>query len=117
MNLPVTEVRARLAVAAEAGAHEGDTFIEVALRSKPEGKSSLLLSRLTRCRNTAGQTADDAVLTLKILSTYCKFSRREGAGNRRFSRDWRPTQFTNRRSRTFMTSPIARNTNNVAEPP
>jgi hypothetical protein len=51
--------------------------MEVALRSKPEGGTSLLLSRLTRCRNTPGQTADDAVLTLKILSTNYKFSRRE----------------------------------------
>jgi hypothetical protein len=66
-------------VAAEAGAHEGDTSIEVAFGSKPEGKTSLLLSRLTRCRITPGQTADDAVLTLKILSTYYKFFRRRVA--------------------------------------
>jgi hypothetical protein len=31
--------------------------------------------------------------------------------------DWRPTQLTKRRSRTFMTKPIARNTNSVADPP
>jgi len=69
----MTEVGARFAVAAKAGAHEGDTCIEVAFCSKPEGSSSLLLSRLTRCRNTPGQTADDAVLTMKILNTYSKF--------------------------------------------
>src|SRR6266478_5170813 len=33
------------------------------------------------------------------------------------TRHWRLGQLTKRRSRTFITSPIARKTNNVAEPP
>jgi hypothetical protein len=48
------------------GPHAGHTNTEATLRSKPEGKF-LLLSRLVRCRNASGRTADDAVLTLKIL--------------------------------------------------
>ena len=96
-------------MAAEAGAHEGDTRIEVAFGSKPEGRSSLLLSRLTRCRNTPGQTADDAVLTLKILITYYKFFA-GGAPKKQRSHATGGGQFTKRRSRTFMTRPIARNT-------
>ncbi|HET7259209.1 MAG TPA: hypothetical protein VFI75_05775 [Candidatus Acidoferrum sp.] len=41
----------------------------MALRSKPEGKF-LLLTRLLRSRRESGPTADDAVLTLKILTSY-----------------------------------------------
>src|SRR5215470_1368583 len=50
-----------------AGKHVARTCNEVAWRSKPEGRNILSLSRLIRCRKPAGQTADDAVLTLKIL--------------------------------------------------
>src|SRR6266446_8273069 len=37
--------------------------------------------------------------------------------SRNFTRHWRLGQLTKRRSRTFITRPIARKTNNVAEPP
>src|SRR5215467_4594164 len=33
------------------------------------------------------------------------------------ARNWQPIQLTKRRSRTFITRPIARKTNSVAEPP
>jgi hypothetical protein len=93
------------------------------MRTKPEGwipdmpgsvltMHFLLLTRPVRCRE--GQTADDAVLTLIFLiSTTCAaFSK-----VRRRARDWRIAQLTNRRIRTFITRPIARKTNKVAEPP
>jgi hypothetical protein len=62
----------------ETGAHAVDTCREVAWRSKPEGVTPawpaspltrwfLSLSRLVRCRELPGRTADDAVLTLEIL--------------------------------------------------
>jgi hypothetical protein len=102
----------------------GDTFREMMpVRTKPEGWIPdtpgsvltihfLLLTRPVRCRE--GQTADDAVLTLIFLiSTTCAaFSK-----VRRRARDWRIAQLTNRRIRTFITRPIARKTNKVAEPP
>jgi hypothetical protein len=102
----------------------GDTFGEMMpMRTKPEGwipdmpgsvltMHFLLLTRPVRCRE--GQTADDAVLTLIFLiSTTCAaFSK-----VRRRARDWRIAQLTNRRIRTFITRPIARKTNKVAEPP
>jgi len=50
-----------------AGKDAGRTCREMAWRSKPEGKDVLSLSRLIRCLKLAGRTADDAVLTLKIL--------------------------------------------------
>jgi hypothetical protein len=50
------------------GIHVGHTSIEVALRSKPEGREFPSLSRLVHCRKLPGQAADDAVLTLKILN-------------------------------------------------
>ncbi len=37
--------------------------------------------------------------------------------SRNFTRHWRLGQLTKRRSRTFITRPMARKTNNVAEPP
>src|SRR5271170_4291261 len=57
--------------------HAGDNDIVAALRSKPEGLaetgplycSNLMLSRLGRCREAPGGTADDAFLTLEI--PYC----------------------------------------------
>ena len=55
------------AVPGEAGTHAEHTGRVVALRSKPEGKDFLSLSRLVRCLEITGRTADDAVLTLKIL--------------------------------------------------
>ena len=102
----------------------GDTFREMMpMRTKPEGWIPdtpgsvltihfLLLTRPVRCRE--GQTADDAVLTLIFLisTTGAAFSE-----VRRRARDWRIAQLTNRRIRTFITRPIARKTNNVAEPP
>jgi hypothetical protein len=103
----------------------GDIFWEtMPVRTKPEGwipdtpgsvltlLHFLLLTRPVRCRE--GQTADDAVLTLIFLisTTGAAFSE-----VRRRARDWRIAQLTNRRIRTFITRPIARKTNKVAEPP
>ncbi len=54
----------------------GDNKVVAALRSKPEGMAAeqrltmtvnLMHSRLGRCRETPRGTADDAILTLKIL--------------------------------------------------
>ena len=102
----------------------GDTFVEMMPeRTKPEGwipdapgsvmvLHFLLLARPVRCRE--GQTADDAVLTLIIPN----FQTGAALGKvRRCARHWRIAQLTNRRIRTFITRPIARKTNNVAEPP
>src|SRR5689334_19882115 len=50
-----------------AGKYAAHTCMEVAWRPKPEGRNIPSLSRVSRCRKTAGQTADNAVLTLKIL--------------------------------------------------
>ena len=61
-----SEVRENGAGPVRTGTHAGHTDIEMALRSKPEG-DFLLLTRLVRCRRASGPTADDAVLTLKIL--------------------------------------------------
>src|SRR5882724_4148366 len=55
--------------------HAGDNSIVAALRSKPEGEAglrlsfceNLMLSRLGRCRESPGVTADDAILTRKFL--------------------------------------------------
>jgi hypothetical protein len=102
----------------------GDIFGEMtSVRTKPEGwipntsgsvltLHFLLLTRPVRCRE--GQTADDAVLTLIFLisktgAAFTNFRRR--------ARHWRIAQLTNRRIRTFITRPIARKTNKVAEPP
>ena len=105
----------------------GDTFREMMpMRTKPEGWIPdtpgsvltihfLLLTRPVRCRE--GQTADDAVLTLIFLIS-TKIQNRRALNNfRRRARRWRIAQLTNRRIRTFITRPIARKTNNVAEPP
>jgi hypothetical protein len=100
-----------------------DTLREMSVRTKPEGwipvtpgsvlkLHFLLLTRPVRCRE--GQTADDAVLTLIFLIS------KTGAALinfRRRARRWRIAQLTNRRIRTFITRPIARKTNKVAEPP
>jgi hypothetical protein len=96
---------------------------EMRSRTKPEGANPetpgpvrtayfLLLTELVRCRE--GQTADDAVLTLILpdIQTGAAF-----AYFRQRVRDWRIAQLTNRRIRTFITRPIARKTNKVAEPP
>ena len=102
----------------------GDIFWEtMPVRTKPEGwipdtpgsvltLHFLLLTRPVRCRE--GQTADDAVLTLIFLisTTGAAFSK-----VRLRARDGRIAQLTNRRIRTFITRPIARKTNKVAEPP
>ena len=92
-------------------------------RTKPEGwipdtpgsvltLHFLLLTRPVRCRE--GQTADDAVLTLIIPN----FQTGAALGKvRRCARHWRIAQLTKRRIRTFITRPIARKTNKVAEPP
>src|SRR5579862_3368698 len=55
--------------------HAGDNNIVAALRSKPEGEAkvrlsyceNLMLSRLGRCRDAPGGTADSAILTRKFL--------------------------------------------------
>src|SRR5206468_11608654 len=47
-------------------------------------------------------------------SSFCSGALR-GSGDD--TRHWRLDQLTKRRSGTFITRPIARNTNNVAEPP
>ncbi len=116
-----SEVRKSGAGPEKAGTHVGDTSREAARSSKPEGltrqgsttaKYILMPSRLVRCRE--GQTADDAVLTRLFLQN------KPGAVLTKTitsTRDWRGAQLTNRRSRTFITKPIARKTNNVAEPP
>jgi len=60
--------------------HAGDNNGVAALRSKPEGVAAerhpwnrnLMLSRLGRCREVPGVTANDAILTLKILLIDCK---------------------------------------------
>src|SRR5438046_1396648 len=49
------------------GKDAGHTDRETAWCSKPEEKDVLGISRLARCQELAGRTADDAVLTLKIL--------------------------------------------------
>src|SRR5205823_4586030 len=49
------------------GKDAGCTSSKIAWCSKPEGKDILSLSRLIRCQKLAGRTADDVVLTLKIL--------------------------------------------------
>ncbi len=118
-----------------AGKHVGHTCREVAWRSKPEGlaglrppseETFLSLSRLVRRRKRAGRSADDAVLTLKsfLLATLAeprinnsKFFSGALRGSGDVTRHWRLGQLTKRRSRTFITRPIARKTNNVAEPP
>jgi hypothetical protein len=105
----------------------GDTLWEMMpVRTKPEGwipdtpgsvlmLHFLLLTRPVRCRE--GQTADDAVLTLIFLIS-ANFKTGAAFNNvRRRARRWRIAQLTKRRIRTFITRPIARKTNNVAEPP
>lgn len=72
-GLWASEVREIGAGPACAGTHVGHTDIEMALRSKPEGKF-LLLARLVRCRRASGPTADDAVLTLRSLFLWPKFA-------------------------------------------
>jgi hypothetical protein len=72
-----SEVREIGAGPGNAGTHLGHTRKGMAFRSKPEGmipagpesltRWFLSLSRLVRCRGLPGRTADDAVLTLKIL--------------------------------------------------
>jgi hypothetical protein len=60
--------------------HAGDNTSVAALRSKPEGVAAarhpynwnLMLSRLGRCREVPWETANDAILTLKILLIYRK---------------------------------------------
>jgi hypothetical protein len=99
------------------------------MRSKPEGwnpagpgsrttyvlmLSRLVLLRVVRCREIPGQTADDAVLTLLFLNLQTGAAFPKVKPN---ARDWRIAQLTKRRSRTFITRPIARKTNSVAEPP
>src|SRR5712692_2713152 len=106
--------------------HVGHTCREVAWRSKPEGRDFLSLTRLVRRRKRAGRSADDAVLTLKsfFLATPAeprinnsKFFSGALRGSGDVTRHWRLGQLTKRRSRTCITRPIARKTNNVAEPP
>ncbi len=72
-GLWASEVREIGAGPACAGTHVGHTDIEMALRSKPEGKF-LLLARLVRCRRAFGPTADDAVLTLRSLFLWPKLA-------------------------------------------
>ena len=105
----------------------GDIFWEtMPVRTKPEGwipvmpgsvltMHFLLLTRPVRCRE--GQTADDAVLTLIFLISANFKTGAAFTKLRHCARDWRIAQLTNRRIRTFITRPIARKTNNVAEPP
>jgi hypothetical protein len=60
--------------------HAGDNSTVAAWRSKPEGVAAgrhpyfwnLMLSRLGRCREAPGVTANDAILTLKILLIHLK---------------------------------------------
>lgn len=117
-----SEVRENGAGPVRTGTHAGHTDIEMALRSKPEG-DFLLLTRLVRCRRASGPTADDAVLTLRSLFLWLRENRGHHylsggiCRSKRLARDQRQVQLTKRRSRTFITRPIARKTNNVAEPP
>src|SRR5439155_25957505 len=106
--------------------HMGHNCSWFAWRSKPEGRKRLSLSSLVRCRILAGRSADDAVHTYEILLTDVpglaginNSSCFSGAfrRSRDFTRHWRLSQLTKRRSRTFITRPMARKTNNVAEPP
>jgi hypothetical protein len=105
----------------------GDIFWEtMPVRTKPEGwipdtpgsvltVHFLLLTRPVRCRE--GQTADDAVLTLIFLISANFKTGAAFTQFRRRARRWRIAQLTKRRIRTFITRPIARKTNKVAEPP
>src|SRR5882762_7417675 len=52
-----------------------------------------------------------------ISNSQCKFYSGALRRSGNVTRDWRLGQLTKRRSRTFNTRPIARKTNNVAEPP
>src|ERR1700757_1793017 len=73
--------------------HAGHTNIVAALRSKPEGVAALrpsfcldlLPSRLVRCRDAPGVTADVAILTLEnpfsLLATPLHWVRLPGAAS------------------------------------
>ena len=71
----MSEVRGKAPFRFSKPEHAGDNSIVAALRSKPEGEarlqlsycSNLMLSRLGRCREAPGGTADDAILTRKFL--------------------------------------------------
>ena len=64
-----SEVRVSGAVPGIAGTHTGHTTIGAAACSSLLGIELFLkLTRLVRRRKSSGRTADDAVLTLKILS-------------------------------------------------
>ena len=75
-----------------AEAHTGHTKNEMAWRSKPEG-IILMLARLVRRRKASVRTADDAVLTLKILESVTQTSRANITDREAFARAnaWRGT--------------------------